>query len=93
MLAKLPGWVIDDDASVMEEVAEWRDLSKAELWRLAVLCSRDAIWAVRASADPERVLAYEDPLRDAALRANGALRLRSGRTGMLRSGGTEGTAP
>jgi hypothetical protein len=78
VLAKLPGWVIDDDASVMEEVAEWRDLSKAELWRLAVLCSRDAIWAVRASADPERVLAYEDPLPESTLEALARLRREAG---------------
>ena len=54
MLDRLPGWVVDDDASVRAEVAEWRDLTPAERWRLAVLCSRDVMWAARASGQPAR---------------------------------------
>lgn len=78
MLAKLPAWVVDDVASVREEVAEWVDLTPGERWKLAVLCSRDAIWAIRASGDAERVLAHEDPLPDSTIAALARLRRESG---------------
>ena len=74
VLAKLPGWVIDDDASVREEVAEWRGLTPAELWRLARLCSRDAIWATRTSGNPQRILDRVDPLPESTITALERLR-------------------
>ena len=75
----LPGWVIDDDASVREEVAEWRGLTPAELWRLAVLCSRDAMWAARASGNPQRVLDHVEPLPESTRLALERLRMAKGR--------------
>ena len=78
MLATLPGWVIDDVASVRAEVAEWQDLTVAERWRLAVLCTRDAAWAVRASGEPTRVLEHVDPLPESSVRALERLRRRAG---------------
>lgn len=78
MLAKLPGWVVDDAASVRDEVADWVGLSPAELWRLAKLCSRDAIWAIRVNADPQRVLDQVDPLPASTVAALERLRRESG---------------
>jgi hypothetical protein len=78
MLSKLPGWVVDDDSSVREEVAEWRGLTPAELWRLAHHCSRDAIWAARVSGNPQRILDLVDPLPDDAVVALARLRQASG---------------
>ena len=78
MLSKLPGWVVDDDASVREEVAEWKGLTPAELWRLARHCSRDAVWAARVSGNPQRILDQVDPLPDNAVIALARLRQRSG---------------
>ncbi|HEX4476754.1 MAG TPA: hypothetical protein VGL84_06510 [Gaiellaceae bacterium] len=78
MLAKLPGWVVDDATSVRREVAEWRDLTVAERWRLAQLCSRDAMWAARASGDANRVLDYVEPLPESTVRALARLRRESG---------------
>lgn len=78
MLAKLPGWVVDDAASVRREVAEWRDLTIAERWRLAHLCSRDAMWAAHASGDPKRVLDYVEPLPESTVVALARLRKESG---------------
>jgi hypothetical protein len=78
MLAKLPGWVVDDVASVREEVAEWVDLTPAERWKLAILCSRDAIWAIRAGGDAERVLGLQDPLPESSVAALERLRRESG---------------
>jgi hypothetical protein len=62
VLTKLPGWAVDDDASVAEEVAEWRGLTPAQLWRLAALCARDAIWAAKVSGNAAKILEYEEPL-------------------------------
>jgi hypothetical protein len=81
MLADLPGWVIDNAASVRAEVAEWRHLSEAELWRLAVLCSRDTIWAIRASGEASRILERVDPLPSDTVEALARLRRQAGWAG------------
>ena len=62
MLTALPGWVVDNDTSVRDEVAGWRDLSPSERWQLALACSRDAMWAAGLSGMKERILAQIDPL-------------------------------
>jgi hypothetical protein len=74
MLAKLPGWVVDDVTSVRQEVAEWTSTTPAERWRLARLCSRDAMWAARASGDPQRILDHVDPLPETTVLALARLR-------------------
>ena len=74
MVAKLPGWVLDDVTSVRAEVAEWEGLGAADLWQLARLCAKDALWAVRASGHAERVLSASDPLPPSTVAA--LLRLR-----------------
>jgi hypothetical protein len=78
MLSQLPGWIVDDATSVRDEVAEWRDLSPAQRWRLAILCSRDAMWAARASGDPARILDRSDPLPTSTLAALARLRRAAG---------------
>jgi hypothetical protein len=75
---KLPGWVVDDETSIRREVAEWIGLTPAELWRLAQLCSRDVMWAARASGDPQRVLGREDPLPQSTIDALARLRRSTG---------------
>jgi len=74
VLSKLPGWVIDNDASVRQEVAEWKGLTSAQLWRLARLCARDAVWAARISGNPQRILDQVDPLPENAVAALARLR-------------------
>jgi hypothetical protein len=78
VLTRLPGWVVDDAASVRAEVAEWRDLTVAQRWRLAVLCARDAMWAARASGTPRRMLDQVDPLPESTVVALARLRQTSG---------------
>jgi hypothetical protein len=78
VLSKLPGWAIDNDTSVREEVAPWRGLAPAELWRLARMCSRDVVWALRLCDKPERVLEQRDPVPESTLEALARLRRRSG---------------
>ena len=74
MLAKVPGWVVDDVASVRREMARYVGATPAELWRDVEDCARDAMWAVRASGFPERVLASEDPLPPSTIAALARLR-------------------
>jgi len=69
MLAQLPGWIVDDVASVRAEVAEWQGRSAQELWHLARVCSRDAMWAIRSSGNSTRVLEQEDPLPESTQHA------------------------
>jgi len=78
VLAKLPGWVVDDVHSIREEVAEWAHLTVAERWHLAVLCSRDAMWAARASGNPARILEHVDPLPASSVAALARLREMAG---------------
>lgn len=74
MLAELPGWVVEDATSVREEMAPYVGATPEELWRHTEDCARDAMWAVRASGFPERVLAYEDPLPPSTIAALARLR-------------------
>ncbi len=78
MLAKLPGWVVDNDASVRAEVAEWKGLTPAELWRLAQMCARDALWAAQISGRRQRILDQIDPLPADAVVALARLRREAG---------------
>jgi hypothetical protein len=73
-LEKLPGWVVSDEQSVRADVARYVGMSPAALWREVEDCARDAMWAVRASSFPERVLAYEEPLPESSARALARLR-------------------
>jgi hypothetical protein len=70
----LPGWVVDDVASVRAEVAEWAKLSATERWALARLCARDAIWAANASGNRSRILDQVDPLPESTIAALERLR-------------------
>ena len=78
MLDELPGWVVDEAESVRREVEEWRGLTPAELWRLAEVCARDALWAAKASGQGERVLSYQDPLPESTVQALARLRREHG---------------
>jgi hypothetical protein len=78
VLAKMPGWVVDDATSVREEVAHLRGLSHAELWRLAELCAQDALWALAAGDHAQQALSYRDPLPASSVAALERLRRESG---------------
>ena len=77
-LPALPGWVVGDAASVRREVAGLAGLTSAERWAATRLCARDALWALRQSPDPERVLAHADRLPESSRVA--LARLRAQRT-------------
>lgn len=67
-LGKLPGWAQSDDGDA-EEIARWSKMTPAERWREVEACAKDAMWAVRASPFPERVLEHEDPLPESTVLA------------------------
>ena len=78
MLTELPGWVVDDVASVRAEVAEWIGTSPAQRWQLARACGRDAMWAARASGMRERILEQIVPLPHSTVVALARLRREAG---------------
>jgi len=61
-LAKLPGWVIDNDASVREEVAPFTQATTAERWDATRRCCRAAASMLRFHRNPSRALDHRDPL-------------------------------
>lgn len=75
-LPSLPGWISSEELGVRGDVERWRAMSPAELWREVEDCARDAMWAVRASPFPERVLAYEEPSPESTVAALRRLRER-----------------
>lgn len=78
MLSRLPGWVVSDQTSVREEVADYRGTTPSDRWRLAVRCSRDAMWAIRASGRAQRILDQRDPLPASTVTALARLRRAAG---------------
>lgn len=66
-LEKLPGWVIDNDTSVHEEVAPFKQATMAERWGATNRCCRAAASMLRFHREPGRVLAHRDPLPGSSL--------------------------
>lgn len=73
-LERLPGWVIDEDASIRDEVAEYVGKSPALLWEMTKRCARSAAWALSFHADPREALERRDPLPPSTLAALRRLR-------------------
>lgn len=78
-LAKLPGWVIDDESSVRAEVADWVNATAAERWDATRRCARAAARVLRFHADPARALEWVDPVPESTTLA--LARLRAARHG------------
>jgi len=73
-LAKLPGWVIDDAASVRAEVADWLHATAAERWEATRRCARAAASMLRFHEDRSRALEWIDPVPDSTVQALARLR-------------------
>lgn len=73
-LERLPGWVIDNDASVREEVAPFVQASMAARWAATRRCSRAARAMLRFHRDPARALGHQDPLPPGSVAALRRLR-------------------
>jgi hypothetical protein len=73
-LERLPGWVIDNDESVREEVAPYGSATMAERWDATRRCCRGASAILRFHRDPAHVLAARDPLPPSSITALERLR-------------------
>jgi hypothetical protein len=76
-LERLPGWVIDDDASVRDEVADAIGKSPEQLWEMTRSCARSSVWTLRFHTEPLAALDHRDPLPESTVAA--MRRLRAGR--------------
>lgn len=61
-MADLPGWVVDDRASVAKEAAPYRELTAEQRSALLAAACRAAARQLASRADRQRILAYRDPL-------------------------------
>ena len=73
-LERLPGWVIDNDSSVREEVGPYVGLTMAQRWDATRRCCRAAASMLRFHRDPARALDHRDPLPESSVRALARLR-------------------
>jgi len=74
MIAPLPGWVVEDAASVEEEAAPYRDMAPSERAALMAAACRAAARLLRSRVDRERVLEHTDPLPESSVQALARLR-------------------
>lgn len=61
-LERLPGWVVDDETSVEEEVANYVDQSPERLWEMTRMCAKTAVWSLGFHTDRESLMSHSDPL-------------------------------
>lgn len=73
-LEKLPGWVVDDRASVLREVAPYRAMTPRERLELLRAACASALPLLALNKNRERVLAWRDPLPASTQRALARLR-------------------
>lgn len=79
VLAKVPGWVVDEESSIRSEIESLRGATLAERWAATRLCASDAVWAARLAPDPRKVFDFEDPLPATTVIALDRLRALYGR--------------
>lgn len=73
----LPGWAVDDKASVAREAAEWRHRTDAERAQALAAACRAAARLLAARSDRERVQSWVDPLPAHSVAALQRLRARA----------------
>jgi hypothetical protein len=66
--------VIDDDASIRREVADYVEASAERLWELTRMCARTAAWTLSFHSNPREALEHRDPLPESTVAALRRLR-------------------
>jgi len=66
-MIKLPGWAIDNDASVRHEAEPYLGLTPQQRAALTAMACRAAARQLLARPDHERLLAYRDPLPESTV--------------------------
>lgn len=61
-LERLPGWIVDDETSVREEVADYVGQAPERLWEMTRMCAKTAAWSLGFHSDRESLLSHRDPL-------------------------------
>jgi len=79
MLTRMPGWVIDNDASVREEVAPYVNATAAECIEATRRCCQGAMTILRFHSHPAAILAHVDPLPASTVEALARLRASASR--------------
>jgi hypothetical protein len=67
IMAKLPGWVVDNRTAVAREAEPYRALTSEERARATAAACRAAARQLAHRADRERMLAYRDPLPESSV--------------------------
>ena len=74
MLAKLPGWVVDNATSVREECARYRDMTPDQRSEQAGFACELAASIIEGRSDRQRVLDWVDALPASTLQVLARLR-------------------
>lgn len=74
LLTRLPGWAVDNRASVFAEAAEYRDLTPEQRLEITGAACRAAAKVITLQADPTRALEWRDPLPRSSVEALRRLR-------------------
>ena len=75
----LPGWIVDDAASVCSEAEPYSKMTEEQRLSLLAMACRAAAKIVLSREDAVAVLAYEDPLPESSRRALERLRASAGK--------------
>jgi hypothetical protein len=73
-LETIPGWIVDNDTSVRDEVQPFVNASMAERWRATRRCARAARRMLSFHPDPSLALEHRDPLPSSSVEALARLR-------------------
>lgn len=76
-LDRLPGWVVDEETSIRDEVADYVGQTPERLWQLTRMCARSAAWALGFHEDRRAVLEHRDPVPESTRAALERLRART----------------
>lgn len=69
LLERLPAWVVPNDVSVENEVAEFRDMPLEQKLRFSRSLCREAAIVIASRADASRIWAWVDPLPESTIAA------------------------
>lgn len=75
-LDRLPGWVVDEETSIRDEVSDYVGQTPERLWKLTRMCARSAVWALGFHEDRREALGHRDPLPESTIAALERLRAR-----------------
>ena len=76
-LERLPAWIVPNDVSVEQEVAEYRDMPFDQKLRFSRSLCREAATIIASRDDARRLWEWTDPLPDSTVAAFRRLGMRA----------------